>query len=82
MDKEFEDVLRERIGEERSLYSGEQLKEQTFKLLDLNQIEQNKQTIDELYSLCLWMARRLPKTYKEFAYDYLDKITNVESERL
>lgn len=35
----------------------------------------------ELRSLSLWAIRRLPKTYKEFAYNEYDEITGETAER-
>jgi hypothetical protein len=45
-------------------------------------IEYQKAKIDELVSLILWSARRLPNAHKEFAYNELDEITNDKHERL
>lgn len=38
--------------------------------------------IEELVSLNLWSARRLPKTHKEFAYGMLEELTNKKHERV
>ena len=44
--------------------------------------EEKDKEIEELKSLCLWLARRVPKSHKKFAYDDYDKITGEKSERL
>lgn len=36
----------------------------------------------ELKSLCLWSARRLHKTHKDYAYSDYEKITGEKPERL
>lgn len=57
-----------------------------FAALSLKEIirhsESKDEIIRELISLNLWSARRLPKMYKEFAYNELEKITDEEFERL
>lgn len=45
-------------------------------------VDQLIEEINELISLNLWSARRLPKIYKQFAYDELDTITGNLHERL
>lgn len=45
--------------------------------------EELKKEIQELKSLCLWVARRLKhQQYKDFAYEEYEKITGEKPERL
>lgn len=44
--------------------------------------DEREQFIEELVSLNLWSARRLPKVHKEFAYGMLEELTNKKHERL
>ncbi len=43
-------------------------------------VNERDKVIEELVSLNLWSARRLPKVHKEFAYNELDMITNQKHE--
>lgn len=43
--------------------------------------EKLKEMNNELKYLCLWAARRLPNTHKQFAYDSYDRITGMKADR-
>ncbi len=45
-------------------------------------LEEQQKEIEELISLNLWSARRLPNLHKTFAYDDLEKITKQKHQRL
>lgn len=45
-------------------------------------IQELEKTIEELITLNLWSARRLPKVHKEYAYGVLDVITNKKHTRI
>lgn len=47
-----------------------------------NLLDAERKENEELISLNLWSARRLPKVHKEFAYNELEKITNLKHERI
>lgn len=46
------------------------------------EIDRLQKQVDELYSISLWTARRLPQSYKPMVYDWIDEATGKESERV